>query len=200
MDKIKLKLPVIVEGKYDKAHLSSVVDAVIIPTSGFGVFKNEEKRTLIRTLGQNGIIMLCDSDGGGKIIRSHLKGQLQGIKTYDLYIPQIKGKERRKSAPSKAGYLGVEGIDSDILRSILTTFADSHPELTEDGGKVKEKSVITSAVMFELGLSGGDNSQSKRDQLAKSLGLPAGMNSKALCEALNMISDADELEKLAADL
>ena len=197
---LSFRIPIVVEGRYDKARLSSIVASPIITTDGFGVFKSPEKRALIKKLGENGLIILCDSDGGGKIIRSHLKGQLQGIKTYDLYIPQIKGKERRKSAPSKAGYLGVEGIDSDILRSILTTFADSHPELTEDGGKVKEKSVITSAVMFELGLSGGDNSQSKRDQLAKSLGLPAGMNSKALCEALNMISDADELEKLAADL
>ena len=197
---LSFRIPIGVEGRYDKARLSSIVASPIITTDGFGVFKSPEKRALIKKLGENGLIILCDSDGGGKIIRSHLKGQLQGIKTYDLYIPQIKGKERRKSAPSKAGYLGVEGIDSDILRSILTTFADSHPELTEDGGKVKEKSVITSAVMFELGLSGGDNSQSKRDQLAKSLGLPAGMNSKALCEALNMISDADELEKLAADL
>ena len=97
MGKIKLKLPVIVEGKYDKAHLSSVIDAVIIPTNGFGVFKNEEKRALIRTLGKNGIITLCDSDGGGKVIRSHLRGMLGGIRVYDLYTPQIAGKERRKS-------------------------------------------------------------------------------------------------------
>ena len=87
----RLTIPVIVEGRYDKARLAGIVDGTIIPTHGFGVFRDKEKRALIRRLGQNGIVLLCDSDGGGKTIRSHLKGMLGGVPVYDLYIPKIKG-------------------------------------------------------------------------------------------------------------
>jgi len=197
---ISFRIPIVVEGKYDKARLSSVVSSSIIVTNGFGVFKNTEKRALIKKLGQNGLILLCDSDSGGKIIRSHLKGQLGGIKTYDLYIPQIKGKEKRKSAPSKEGFLGVEGIDSSVLVPIIEQFAASHPELTSEGGCVCEKTPVTPALLFELGLTGGGGSAEKRDLLARRLGLPMGMNAKSFTEAVNMISGADEIEKLAAEL
>lgn len=198
MKKIKLKLPVIVEGKYDKAHLSSVIDAVIIPTNGFGVFKNEEKRALIRTLGKNGIITLCDSDGGGKVIRSHLRGMLGGIRVYDLYTPQIAGKERRKSAPSAAGFLGVEGVGADVLREIFVKFAAAHPEvvaaeLGEDSDPCTEKTAVTPALLYELGLSGGEGSSELRDELCKRLSLPRGMNAKSLCAAAGMISSAEEI-------
>jgi ribonuclease M5 len=197
---ISFNIPIVVEGKYDKARLVSLVDSVIITTDGFGVFKSPEKRALIRKLGQKGLIILCDSDGGGKIIRSHLKGQLAGIKTYDLYIPQIAGKEKRKSAPSKEGFLGVEGVDNSVLLPILEHFAASHPELTSSGGCAVEKTPVTTVLMFELGLSGGNDSQARRDILAVKMGLPRGMNAKALTEALNMVSDADEVEKIAGEL
>ncbi len=203
MSKIKLKLPVIVEGKYDKAHLSSVIDAVIIPTNGFGVFKNEEKRSLIRTLGKNGIITLCDSDGGGKVIRSHLRGMLGGIRVYDLYTPQIAGKERRKSAPSAAGYLGVEGVPSDVLREIFEKFAATHPEAVEsgeDGAEAPVKTSVTPALLYELGLSGGEGSTARRDELCLRLSLPRGMNAKALCEALSMISSAEEVSAIMNEI
>ena len=196
MGKIKLKLPVIVEGKYDKAHLSSVIDAVIIPTNGFGVFKNEEKRALIRTLGKNGIITLCDSDGGGKVIRSHLRGMLGGIRVYDLYTPQIAGKERRKSAPSAAGFLGVEGVGADVLREIFEKFAAAHPEVVaevQDEASDTEKTAVTPALLYELGLSGGEGSSERRDELCKRLSLPRGMNAKSLCAAAGMISSAEEI-------
>ena len=196
VNRIKLKLPVIVEGKYDKARLSSVIDAVIISTSGFGVFKNEEKRTLIRTLGKNGIITLCDSDGGGKLIRSHLRGMLGGIPVYDLYTPQIEGKERRKSARSAEGYLGVEGVPSDLLRGIFEKFAIAHPEAVESGEAIAdagEKTPVTRALLYELGLSGGEGASEKRDALCVRLGLPRGMGAKALFEALLMISSAEEV-------
>ena len=196
MDKIKLKLPVIVEGKYDKAHLSSVVDTVIIPTSGFGVFKNEEKRTLIRTLGQNGIIMLCDSDGGGRIIRSRLRGMLDGIRVYDLYTPQIEGKERRKASRSAEGYLGVEGVSAEVLYGIFERFAAAHPEAVESSSASSEagaRTPVTPTLLYELGMSGGCGSAERRDALCVRLGLPRGMSAKALCEALSMISSAEEV-------
>ena len=197
---VSFRIPVVVEGKYDKARLSSVVSSPIIVTNGFGVFKNPEKRALLKKLGQDGLILFCDSDGGGKIIRSHLKGQLDGIKTYDLYIPQIRGKEKRKAAPSKEGFLGVEGIDSSVLVPIIENFAASHPELTSEGGAVREKTPVTPALLFELGLTGGGGSADRRDMLAVRLGLPKGMNAKSFTEAVNMISDADEIENLAEEL
>ncbi len=197
---IRFLIPIIVEGRYDKAHLSSVVDALIITTDGFGVFKNPEKRALIRRLGQNGLILLCDSDGGGKTIRSHLKGQLGGITVYDLYVPQIPGKERRKASPSKEGYLGVEGVPTEILRKLFSDFAVAHPELTE-GGKLsaaeKRATPVSRALLYELGLSGGPDAAAKRDALARKLGLPRGMNAGALFMALSMISSEEEVRHLA---
>ncbi len=185
--KRKVKIPIIVEGKYDKARLSGIIDGCIIVTGGFSVFKDVEKRALIRKLGAGGVIILCDSDGGGKIIRSKLKTMLGGIKVYDLYVPQIYGKEKRKSTPSKAGFLGVEGIDSGILRGIFDSFAAIHPELFEDGdGSVEVKSA-SSAELFELGLSGGENSAYLRDEVCVKLGLPRGMNARAFAAALEMM-------------
>lgn len=194
---LHLKLPLIVEGRYDKSHLSSVVSANIITTDGFRIFKNPEKRALIRKLGANGIIILCDSDGGGNVIRSHLKGQLGGIKIYDLYIPQIEGKERRKSAPSKAGYLGVEGVPADILRKVFEDFAAAHPEAVEESGNSAKKSPISRSLMFELGLSGGANAQENRDRICVKLGLPRGMSANAMFSAVNMISGEEEITRLA---
>lgn len=197
-EKIVIKIPVIVEGKYDKARLSSVIDAVIIPTDGFGIFKSDEKRALIRKLGRDGVIILCDSDGGGKVIRSHLRGMLGGIRVYDLYTPQIEGKERRKKEASKEGYLGVEGIDSGVLRGIFGSFAAAHPEAV--GAESTERLGIRKSVMYELGYSGGTDAQKKRDALCESIGLPKGMNANAMHRAVEMIMGEDELINLSRTL
>ena len=110
-EKLTIPYPVVVEGKYDKIRLSNIISAHIVTTDGFGVFKGEEKRMLLRRLSQNSpLIVLTDSDGGGKIIRSHLSGMIPNNRLIQLYIPQIKGKEKRKAAPSAAGTLGVEGM------------------------------------------------------------------------------------------
>ena len=193
---IKLNIPILVEGKYDKIKIKSIVDAVVIATDGFGVFNNAEKRALIRRLGANGVVILSDSDGGGRVIRSHLRGMLGGIPVYDLYTPQIEGKERRKAAPSKAGYLGVEGVSADILRGIFEKFAAAHPEFCGDGGETTEKSGITSAQMYELGLTGHDNSASLRDEVCRRLGLPAGMSAKAFAEAVGLVSGYEEVRAI----
>ena len=156
MSLLGFNIPIVVEGKYDKARLSGVVDSGIITTDGFAVFKNDEKRALIRKLGSRGLIILCDSDGGGRLIRSHLKGMLEGIPVYNLYIPQIAGKEKRKSAPSKAGLLGVEGVSNEILTEILEKFAESHPETVCGECKKVDSSAkkpITKAFLYEMGLN-----------------------------------------------
>lgn len=199
MDKIKINIPVIVEGRYDKARLASALDATVIATDGFGVFKNEEKRALIRALGKNGVIVLCDSDGGGKIIRSHLSGMLGGMRVYNLYTPQIEGKEKRKSAPSAEGYLGVEGIPTEILRGIFEKFIASHPELTGEG-EGAEKNTLSRSDMLELGLTGGAGASELRDKLCMRLGLPKNMNANALFEAINILSSADDVREIIKEI
>ena len=199
---MKVKIPIIVEGRYDKAKLSNVIDGVILTTDGFGIFKNAEKRALMKTLGKNGVIMLCDSDGGGQIIRSSLRGMLGGIKVYDLYIPQIPGKEKRKQTPSKAGYVGVEGVDDGILCGIFEKFAKAHPELFEISGEISESSgdissemqkrIITKGDFYELGLTGHENSAKLRDKLAKEFAIPSGMNANGLCSALALLGISRE--------
>jgi ribonuclease M5 len=206
--KIRLTVPVIVEGRYDKARLAGVVDAVILTTDGFAVFRNAEKRALIRRLGERGVILLSDSDGGGRLIRSHLKGLLDGIPVYDLYTPVLHGKEPRKKAPSKAGILGVEGVPDRILRELFEKFAQTHPECAgtdlsgaADGDvQPKKKTPVTKALLYELGLNGGPGASGKRAAAAKKLGLPPDMTVNAFCAAADMISDGDELKKIAEEI
>jgi len=196
-EKIHLTVPIIVEGRYDKAKLANITDAVIIPTNGFGIFKNTEKTALIRRLAQKGVILLCDSDGAGGVIRSHLKGCLNGVKVYDLYTRQIAGKESRKSAPSKAGFLGVEGIPDSDLRALFGKLLAAHPEL---GGKTDEPSApvtgVTKADLFSLRLTGYPDSASRRNRLCLSLGLPKDMTPNALLSAVNMISSLEEITEI----
>lgn len=198
----KLKIPIITEGKYDKIKLKNIVNATVITTDGFGVFKSEEKRALIKTLGKNGVVILCDSDGGGRLIRSHLRGMLGGIKTYDLYIPEIEGKERRKAEKSKAGLLGVEGVPNSVLIELFDSFEKNCPELFDDEisweiNSESGKKTISKAEMYSLGLTGGHGSTEKRDIIAKKLALPSGMNANALCEAMTLLGiTAEDAEKL----
>ena len=196
---LKFNIPIIVEGKYDKAKLSGIIDGVIITTDGFGVFKSDEKKALIRRLGSRGVIILSDSDGGGAVIRSHLKGMLGGIKVYNLYIPQIEGKEKRKSAPSKEGFLGVEGVPTEILREIFENFASLNPETvknTADSVDSPTREPVTKGLLYELRLNGGENSSENRKKLCKALGLPPNMTVNALCEALNLVSSAAEIREI----
>ena len=195
----RLTIPVIVEGRYDKARLAGIVDGTIIPTHGFGVFRDKEKRALIRRLGQNGIVLLCDSDGGGKTIRSHLKGMLGGVPVYDLYIPKIRGKEPRKNAPSKEGTLGVEGVSNEILERIIGDFLAAHPEFDADApgnARAAERTPVTKAAMYELHLTGTPDSAENRKKLCAALNLPDDMTPNALCEAVNLISSLEEAEKI----
>ncbi|MBQ6893059.1 MAG: DUF4093 domain-containing protein [Clostridia bacterium] len=185
-DKIRISLPVIVEGKYDKIKLDSIIDAKIITTGGFGIFNSEEKKVLIKRLCENGVILLCDSDGAGKVIRSYIKSFLPPHKVINLYIPKVEGKERRKREASKEGTLGVEGIDADILRDLFKKYEDASET---------ERTPITKRDFYIYGLSGGDGSSMKRDKLALSFGLPSGMSANALLDALNIISSLEEFEE-----
>lgn len=191
MEKLKIDLPIIVEGKYDKIKIKSLFDACVITTEGFGVFKNTEKLALIRKLAEKSkIIVITDSDGAGKVIRSHITSAIPKDKLIQLYTPQVKGKEKRKTDASKEGYLGVEGTDSEILRKLLSPFA------TDGQGAHFKRVEIEKVDFFELGLTGGPDSTARRDELALGLGLPKGMTPNALLAALNVLMGREELYEL----
>lgn len=193
MEKIKIAQTVLVEGKYDKIKLESILDANIITTGGFSVFNNEEKIALIRRIAEkSGLIILTDSDPAGFVLRNKIKGMLpKSENIIHIYIPSEKGKEKRKKEYSKAGLLGVEGIDADRLRGLFSKY------IAEDTSQVK-KEVITKADLYEAGLSGGGNSGEKREKLAVHLGLPRGMSANAFLEAINILGV--EREQLTIDL
>ena len=189
MEKLIIPYPVVVEGKYDKIRLSNIIDARIIVTDGFGIFKKEEKRLLLRRLASaSPLIVLTDSDGGGKVIRSHLSGILPKDRIIPLYIPQIKGKEKRKEKASAAGTLGVEGMEDSLLHDLFLPYANTEGDpLTRAA-----ENPLSKVDFFEDGLTGGTNSTEKRDALAVKVGLPAGMSANALLEALKLLITYEE--------
>ena len=188
-DKLKIDIPIAVEGKYDKIKVASVADAHIITTDGFGVFASEEKSVLIRRLAApRGIIVLTDSDGAGLVIRNYFNRILPKDKLFHLYIPQIEGKEKRKKSPSKEGMLGVEGMEAEILRNILAPFANG-------GERVKNKRDLTKTDFFSDGLSGSDAAASKRARLCRYLSLPPNMSANALLAAINMLGEVGQYEE-----
>ena len=184
MNKIKIDIPIIVEGKYDLIKLRSLIDGTIIKTDGFGIFKsNEVKKHIQRLAEKQGIIIFTDSDSAGLVIRNHLKSIIPSDKLFHIYPPQIQGKERRKNAPSKEGYLGVEGLSADVIRSLFVPFE------TKDGIQREQKKEITKIDFFEDGLTGNENSAQKRKKLLKKLGLPDNLSANALLETLNFLYD-----------
>ena len=185
--KLNIPYPVIVEGRYDKQKLQCVMIGQIITTDGFGVFNHKEKLTLIRALAKKSpIILLTDSDGAGKLIRSHITSAVPADRLIQLYIPQIKGKEKRKAVPSAEGTLGVEGMEQQLLYDLLKPY--------EDGAAVARalENPLSKTDCYIDGLTGKDNSTARRDVLAVSLGLPAGMTSNALLAALRLLCTYEE--------
>lgn len=187
MSMLHIEQAVIVEGKYDKIKLSSILDAVIITTNGFSVMKNKEKLEIIRFYAQNkGIIILTDSDSAGFKIRNYLKGAIKNGKIINVYVPDIFGKEKRKAAPSKEGKLGVEGIDKEI---ILDAFKKARV-ISYD--KDADNDPITRIDLYECGLSGGENSSEKRKVLLQQLGMPQLLTTTGMLEILNTMMSRSE--------
>lgn len=194
---IKLKEAIIVEGKYDKIKLSSIVDGLIITTDGFGIFKDREKRELIRLLAKKrGIIILTDSDSAGFLIRSHIKGFVTEGEIKNVFVPDIFGKEKRKTAPSKEGKLGVEGISREILESALEKAGVINRQEQNKGLSDQPKQrQVTKADLFEDGLSGGADSKAKRALLLSQLCLPERMSTNTLLEAINALYSYEEYKQ-----
>ncbi len=189
---IRLKQAVVVEGKYDKIKLSSLIYAVIIQTNGYGIFKDSDKLALIRYYAaKTGIIIMTDSDSAGFKIRNFIKGAVNKNDTViNVYIPDIFGKEKRKVKPSCEGKLGVEGVDKKIILDAL-----------EKAGVCAENSVsnkdkITKTDLFELGLSGGRNSSLMRKKLLVKLSLPELLSASAMIDILNTMMDKNELAEI----
>ncbi len=187
MDKIKIPYPVIVEGKYDKLRLSSVIEANIIATDGFGIFKDHEKAALLRALARKTpLIILTDPDGGGKVIRSYLSRILPREKVISLYVPRIEGKEKRKKEPSAEGVLGVEGVEREIIRDLFSPYTDT--KITER----IEENPLSPAMLCRDGLTGAPESTARRDAVGAEFGLPPGMNAKAFIAAIKCVATYEE--------
>ena len=197
MDKPRIKQAIVVEGRYDKNTLSQVVDALILETSGFGVFKNEETLALLRRIAQKqGLIVLTDSDGAGFVIRNFLKGAIDPALIKHAYIPDRMGKERRKRTAGKEGKLGVEGMRPEVLLDVLrragATFLD--------GEETPAHTPLTKADMFTLGLTGRPDSSSRRKALLKHLDLPEHLTANALLDVLSALYTREELEKVLQNI
>ena len=189
MEKIKISIPIIVEGRYDKSSLSGFLDANIITTGGFSIFNNKEKQALLRRLSQNGVIVLTDSDGGGKQIRKFLAGIIPPDKIHNLYIPKIAGKESRKRKSSKAGTLGVEGMEKETILRLLEPFTDGK-------NPAKGDKMITKVDFFLDKLTGCDGASENRARLCRECKLPDDMTPNALLEAMNLLYGYDEYKKI----
>lgn len=186
----RVKEVIVVEGRYDKNTLSQVVDAVIIETSGFGIFNDRQKQKLLRTMATaRGLVVLTDSDGAGFVIRNFIKGCVDPALVKHAYIPDVAGKERRKAAPSKEGKLGVEGMRPEVLLHALMRAG-----ATIDGAHecAVQSARISKADMYKRGLSGGTGSREKRAALIKSLDLPEKLTADALLDVLNATMTREE--------
>lgn len=194
---IELKEAVIVEGRYDKILLRGFIDAPIIETGGFRVFKDKEKQNLIRKLSETrGIIIMTDSDSAGFVIRNFLKGIVPSEKIKHCYIPQIKGKEKRKAEESKDGYLGVEGLDEKtIAEALKRSGVRVCGQKTERGFEE-----ITKDDFYELGLSGRENSAKLREKLLKKLEMPTYLSANAFLAVLNCFYSKKDLLDILRDM
>lgn len=187
-ERLKIPYPVIVEGRYDKLRLESVIEGHIIPTDGFGIFKKEEKTSMLRALAEKTpLIVLTDSDGAGKLIRSHITSALPPERVIQLYVPRISGKEKRKSEASAEGILGVEGMERELLYKLFEPYADADAVASR-----MAENPLSKTDLYEDGLTGGEGSREKRDALCIRLGLPTGMTPNALLAALRVLCTYSE--------
>ncbi len=193
---LRIREAVVVEGRYDKSALAGVVDALILDTAGFGVFKDGERLALLRRLAaKRGLIVLTDPDGAGFVIRNYLKGAIPKGQLKHAYVPDVYGKERRKRAPGKEGKLGVEGMPPEVLRQAILRAGAT---VLDADAPARAQGDLTPADLYALGLSGAPGAAARRAALLKKLDLPEHMSAKALLAALNALYSPEELEELLA--
>lgn len=193
---ITIREAIVVEGRYDKNTLSQIVDAPILETSGFGVFKDKQQLALLRRVAESrGLIVLTDSDAAGFVIRNYLKSAIPAQYLKHAYIPDIYGKEHRKTNPGKEGKIGVEGMSRELILEALRRAG-----ATIEGNDSESASRITKQDMMDLGLSGGVDSAALRQKLLHKLDLPEHMSANALLQALNLLLDLEQLTKLVTEI
>ena len=193
---VKIREAIVVEGRYDKNTLSQIVDAPILETNGFGIFKDKQQMALLRRVAaERGLIVFTDSDGAGFVIRNHIKSAIPGKYLKHAYTPDVFGKERRKAAPGKEGKLGVEGMDREIILEALRKAG-----ATLEGEEGLSSRNITKQDLMELGLSGGPDASAKRLALLKRLDLPERMSPNAMLQALNLLYSLEELSEILENM
>lgn len=186
---VKIREAIVVEGRYDKNTLSQILDAPILETSGFGIFKDRQQMALLRRIAETrGLIVFTDSDGAGFVIRNHIKSAIPGRYLKHAYIPDIYGKEKRKATPGKEGKLGVEGMTKEVILESLRRAG-----ATMEGAETRSDHQITKQNLMELGLSGTSDASANRLKLLKKLNLPEHMSPNALLQALNLLYSLEEL-------
>lgn len=195
---LKIQEAIVVEGRYDKNTLAQLVDTVILETNGFGIFQDKAQLSLLRRIAEKrGLIIFTDSDGAGFVIRNYLKSALPKERIKHAYIPDQKGKERRKRRPGKEGKLGVEGMPQPVLEEALrrggATFLDAPAEASPE-------KPLTKADLYAWGLSGGAGSRERRKKLLQALGLPEHLSPNAMLPVLSALCDREGLEALIHSL
>ena len=193
---LKIREAIVVEGRYDKNTLAQIVDAPILETKGFGLFKDPKQLELLRNVAKKrGLIVLTDSDGAGFVIRNHIKSAIPAKYLKHAYIPDVAGKEKRKAAPGKEGKLGVEGMSPEVLLAALKNAGATIEGESRDRGNDQ----ITKQDFVEFGLSGGLNASERRKRLQNRLHLPEHMSANALLQALNLLLSREELAEIVRE-
>lgn len=193
---VKIKEAILVEGRYDKNTLSQIVDAPILETNGFGIFKDKKQMALLRQVAEKrGLIVFTDADGAGFVIRNHVKSAIPGKFLKHAYTPDIFGKERRKDKAGKEGKLGVEGMKPEVILEALRKAG-----ATIEGEDTPANNTITKQDLMDLGLSGGADASAKRLALLKKLNLPEHMSANAMLQALNLLYTLEELTTIVEKL
>ncbi len=189
---------IVVEGKHDVIRVRSAVEAVVVPTDGFRLFKDKEKMALLcRLAATRGLIILTDSDSAGGIIRNHLCGCIPAEQLFQAYIPPRPGKERRKTAPSKEGLLGVEGMDA---ATVIAALERAGATFEEEDTVPRASLCLTKADLMDLGLTGGADSAARRRKLLDLLDLPGYLSANRLLEVVNATVTPAEWEQLLSKL
>ena len=190
---LKIREAIVVEGRYDKNTISQIVEAPIFQTNGFGIRNDKNLVKLLRRVAEErGLIVFTDSDGGGLLIRNFIKSFIQPKFLKHAFIPDIYGKERRKSQPGKEGKLGVEGMSSEVIVDCLVRAG-----ATIEGHNVNVcGGDITKQDLMDLGLSGGPNSSFLRKELLRKLDFPEHMSSNVMLQALNLFYTRNEFLKI----
>lgn len=193
---LKIREAIVVEGRYDKNTLAQIVDAPILETKGFGLFKDPKQLELLRSVAKKrGLIVLTDSDGAGFVIRNHIKSAIPAKYLKHAYIPDVVGKEKRKAAPGKEGKLGVEGMSPEVLLAALKNAGAT----IEGESTARGNDQITKQDFVEFGLSGGLNASERRKRLQNRLHLPEHMSANALLQALNLLLSREELGEIVRE-